>query len=134
MQIVVTYMDQLVLELVGQEMAAFLKSALWKMRLLKVARHVEEVRGQQIFLRASLTCTEFQGVIDALAAAEAKGYQVVLDASVAQGQESINRAMRERAQAGLAVKSRDEVVQEAFQEYSARLEQLMVRPLRDRQK
>lgn len=134
MQIIVKFCGQLVLELVGQEMSAFLKTALWKMRLLKVARYAEEVRGQEIFLRAGLTRTEFQGVLDALVAAEAKGYQVVLDASAVEGRESINRAMHGRAKTGLAVKSKDQVVQEVFQEYSARLDQLMVRPLRERQK
>lgn len=135
MQIIVRYAEGgLSLEVVGQLMDDFLKTAVWKMRLPKVARLAECVEDQVIYLQAGLPKRDFEGVLSALAVVEKRGYELVIDPSVEAARDTAGTVMDELAARGLAVKSHADCIQEAFSEYSQKLDALMDRPLRDRQK
>lgn len=127
------YDGALVLQVNGQSMDKFMRSALWKVRFARISGYSWRVEGQKIIFSRGLTvsqCETVRSVVDNLAA---RDYAVSVGTSYAAHVAEADSHLRERASVGLTIKARGEVVLPQFEEFRRVVDSEMVRPLREQQ-
>ncbi|RHD56065.1 DEAD/DEAH box helicase [Collinsella intestinalis] len=127
------YDDTLVLQVNGQPMDKFMRSALWKVRFARISGYSRCVEGQKIIFSKDLTVSQCETVRSVVEDLAARDYVVSVGTSCAVHVAEADSHMSERASVGLAIKAHDEVVLPQFEEFRRVVGSEMVRPLREQQ-
>ena len=127
------YDDTLVLQVNGQPMDKFMRSALWKVRFARISGYSRCVEGQKIIFSKDLTVSQCETVRSVVEDLAARDYGVSVGTSCAVHVAEADSHMSERASVGLAIKAHDEVVRPQFEEFRRVVGSEMVRPLREQQ-
>ena len=135
MKLRVGYCDGLAIEVVGQDMDAFVRSSLWKVRLAAVKRRALDPVGQIILFPPDLTRLDIEAVLAKLGDVAARNpeLEIELDGSLSDAEQQQNAGIIQKAAAGNAIKARSAQVDGEFAEFSRAVDAMMARPLRDRQ-
>lgn len=135
MKLRVGYCDGLAIEVVGQDMDAFVRSSLWKVRLAAVKRRALDSVGQIILFPPDLTRLDIDAVLAKLGDVAARNpeLEIELDGSLSDAEQQQNAGIIQKAAAGNAIKARSAQVDGEFAEFSRAVDAMMARPLRDRQ-
>lgn len=127
------YDGSLVLQVNGQPMDKFMRSALWKVRFARISGYDRCIEGQKIIFSRDLTVSQCETVRSVLDDLSARDYSVSVGESFAAHAAEADSHMRERASVGLAIKARDKAVRPRFEEFRQVIDSEMIRPLREQQ-
>ena len=106
MKLRVGYCDGLAIEVVGQDMDAFVRSSLWKVRLAAVKRRALDPVGQIILFPPDLTRLDIEAVLAKLGDVAARNpeLEIELDGSLSDAEQQQNAGIIQKAAAGNAKK------------------------------
>lgn len=129
----VSYDGVLKIEVIGQDVADFMRSSLWKIRMPRAKRLADHVEGRFICFDPSLSRHDRMGIVDALSVAEKQGYVIDIAPSFDEAVSEEDSLISEKSRVGLAIKAKNAEVLPAFEEYRRTVDDAMIRPLRDQQ-
>lgn len=133
MKLRVRYSNRLFIEISGCSVEAFLKTSTWKIRLPKAKRYFSHVDGNAVVFESNVPRRDCEAIVHSLCQVMQDSNTVMLDASYKQYIEKENARLEEHSSVGLAIKAQSVEIRPAFEEYSDVVNQLMIRPLRERQ-
>ena len=131
---------EMYLRIDGQDLADFIRSTAWRAWLYYPASAVERTDGNRIYLDSSMGLRECQGMLEAILEADGCGVDVSIDSSFSEYVAAQETYIKERSEAGLAIKAQsaesiefDSQLGERFREFRDVVNGAMIRPLRERQ-